>query len=49
MIDLAMLENGEYSLTHIENGINNWFLTCDGHWNANGNKMAFQKLISAKK
>jgi len=49
VIDLAMEKNDEYSLTHIEDGISNWFLSCDGHWNKNGNKMAFQKLISTKK
>tara|TARA_B100001121_G_C18698451_1_gene626135 strand:+ start:95 stop:1237 length:1143 start_codon:yes stop_codon:yes gene_type:complete len=49
IIDLAMENNGEYSLTHIEDGISNWFLSCDGHWSEKGNKMAFQKLIFTKK
>ena len=36
IIDLAMDKNDEYSQTYIENGIKNWFLECDGHWNHKG-------------
>ena len=48
IIDLAMNKKNLYSNQYIENGLKSWFLTCDGHWNGNGNKMAFEKFVISK-
>lgn len=45
MIDLA-LKSDIFSFELINNGINEWFLPCDGHWSKNGNIYAAETYMN---
>ena len=45
LIDLALDNADNFSKKYIYNGLNNWYLKCDGHWNPNGNMMVKQKFF----
>lgn len=48
IIDLALNYKNEYSSEFIKNGLENWYLKCDGHWNKNGHKLAEKKFLLSK-
>lgn len=48
IIDLALNYENEYSSEYIKNGLENWYLKCDGHWNKNGHLLAEKKFLLSK-
>jgi hypothetical protein len=46
LLDLAVDKSNKLDFKRLNNGYKNWFLTCDGHWNKNGNKMALDLFLN---
>ena len=47
LVDLA-LKNNLPSEELLKQGMDDWFLKCDGHWNANGHEYAFTRYLEHK-